>query len=218
MIVKKDLIEAIHEGVRKAHRDFELLSNDSWIADPHIGGTEGFLVSKIFREISRHMGDDENLIFELQFGHIEQWSGAQATRGRRRQGMSRGNRVDITLFNRMGNPIRVIEVKRKWVEETCKRDIRKIKELLHRASLRKGGSLRSGYLSVYHQCKNRPYLKEKMGEVEELIRDLDIKDVNVKFHSKIWPAENKFLKREDGKKQYGSHIIELSRKRDTERR
>ena len=100
MIVKKDLIKAIHEGVRKAHRDFASLSNESWIADPHIGGTEGFLVSKIFREISGYMGDDENLIVELQFGHIEQWSGAQPTRGRRRQNMSKGRRVDISLFNK----------------------------------------------------------------------------------------------------------------------
>ena len=209
MIVKKDLIKAIHEGVRKAHRDFDSLSNGYWIADPHIGGTEGFLVSKIFREISGHMGDDENLIVELQLGHIEEWSGAQATRGRRRQGMSRGNRVDITLFNRMGNPIRVIEVKRRWVEKTCKRDIGKIKELLHRASLRKGGSLRSGYLVVYYQRMNRPYLKEKMDEVEESIRHiLDIKEVNVKFDRRVWPA-----KRDGRESEYGSHIIELSRKR-----
>ena len=209
MIVKKDLIEAIHEGVRKAHRDFELLSNESWIADLHIGGTEGFLVSKIFREISQNMGDDENIILELQFGHIEQWSGAQAPRGRRRRGMSKGNRVDISLFNKKGNPIHVIEVKRGWVEETCKRDIEKLKELLRRTSSWKEGSLKSGYLAVYHQRRNRPHLGEKMDEVEEFVcRSLDITEMNVKFDRKVRSAE-----REDGKWQYGSHIIELSRKR-----
>ena len=54
-----------------------------------------------------------------------------------------------------------------------------------------------------------------MNEVEKFVRDLDTKEVNVDFHRKVWPAENELLKRKDGKKQYGSHIIELSRKRDT---
>ena len=53
-----------------------------------------------------------------------------------------------------------------------------------------------------------------MDEVEKSVRDLDTKDVIVKFHSKVWPSENELLKREDGKKQYGSHMIELSKKRD----
>ena len=212
MIVKKDLIKAIHEGVRKAHRDFDSLSNGYWIADPHIGGTEGFLVSKIFREISGHMGDDENLIVELQFGHIEEWSGARPTRGRRRQDMSKGRRVDISLFNKKGDPIHVIEVKRNWVEGTCKKDIEKLKELLHRTSLWKEGSLKSGYLVVYRQRMNRPYLDEKMDEVEEYVRDLNIKEMNVKFDRKVRRAERD----RDGywqDWQYGSHIIELSRKR-----
>ena len=208
MIVKKDLIKAIHEGVRKAHEDFESLSNGDWIADPDSGGTEGFLVSKIFLEISQYMEDDENLTLELQFDHIERWSDAQGTRGRRRQDMSKGNRVDISLFNKKGRPIHVIEVKRRWVEETCKRDIEKLNELLRRAGPRKGGSLKSGYLVVYHQRKNRPYLEEKMGEVEEYVRDLNIKEMNVRFYS--WSSER------DGKEwQYGSHIIELSGKRDS---
>lgn len=212
MIVKKDLIKAIHEGVYKAHGDFALLSNgEDWIDDPYIGGTEGFLVSKIFLEISRDMEDDENLILELQFDHIEQWSGAQATRGRRRRGMSKGNRVDISLFNKKGYPIHVIEVKRGWVEETCKRDIEKLKELIRRTSSRKEGSLKSGYLVVYHQRKNRPYLEEKMDEVEEFVRrSLDVTEMNVKFDREVWSAE-----REDGEWQYGSHIIELSGKRSS---
>ena len=77
----------------------------------------------------------ENLIFEIQFDHIEKWAGYQATRGRRRQDMTRGNRVCISLFNRRGNPIHVIEVKRKRVEGNCERDVEKLKELLRRASL-----------------------------------------------------------------------------------
>ena len=214
MIVKKDLIKAIHEGVRKAHRDFDSLSNGHWIADLDSGGTEGFLVSKIFLEINQDMEDDENLILELQFDHIERWSDALPTPGRRRQDMSKGNRVDISLFNKSGNPIHVIEVKRKWVEETCKRDIEKLKELLRRTSSRKEGSLKSGYLVVYHQRMNRPYLDEKMDEVEEYIRDLNIKEMNVKFYRKMWRAKRDRYGDGDWQDwQYGSHIIELSRKR-----
>lgn len=211
MIVKKGLIKAIHEGVRKAHREFDFLSNGNWIADPDIGRTEGFLVSKIFLEINQYMEDDENLILELQFKHIKQWSDAQATRDPWPQGMSEDDRVDISLFNKNGDLIHVIEVKRKWVEGDCEEDIEKLEELLYRAGPRKEGSLKSGYLVVYHQRKNRPYLGEKMDEVEEFVcRSLDVTEMNVKFDRKVWSAE-----REDGKWQYGSHIIELSGKRDS---
>ncbi len=77
MIKKNDLIKAMHEGVHRAHEDFERLSGGLWISDPGISGAEGFLVSKIFLAIREHMEEDENLVVELPFGYIEEWTGAE---------------------------------------------------------------------------------------------------------------------------------------------
>ncbi len=54
-----------------------------------------------------------------------------------------------------------------------------------------------------------------MDKTEEFVRGLGVKGVNVKFHRKVWPAEDDFIERQDGKEsQYGSHIIELSRQNE----
>ena len=125
--------------------------------------------------------------------------------------MTAGRRVDIALSNKKGEPIHLIEVKLRWVKRYCKEDIDKLRDLLLSFGPRKGGSLKSGFLSIHYQGTNRPYLNDKMDEAEEYVRDLNIKGVNVRFHRKVYPADS-FVERYDGREwQYGSHIVELSR-------
>lgn len=125
--------------------------------------------------------------------------------------MTAGQRVDIALSNKKGEPIYLIEVKLKWVKDFCKKDIDKLRNLLLSFGHQKGGSLKSGFLSIHYQGTNRPYLDEKMDAAEEYVRGLDTKGVNVKFYRKVYP-EDGFVERDDGKEwEYGSHIIELSR-------
>ena len=57
--------------------------------------------------------------------------------------------------------------------------------------------------------------------MEKSVRDLDTKEVIVKFHSKVWPSENELLEREDGKKaiRLSYHrVIQEARYKDVERR
>ncbi len=214
MIKKDDLIGAIHEGTKDAHKDFEWLSGGRWISDTIARRAEGFLVSKILLAIRERMGEGETLVVELPFEYIKQWTGSKV-RGRPLKGWSPTNRVDIALFNKSKKPIHVIEVKLKWDDVLCKKDIEKIATLLRIASHKRRGSLQRGYLSVHYQGTNRPHLKEKMDKAEKFVLGLDMKEMNVKFDRKVWPAEDKFEKRRmhDGKEyQYGSHVIELSRK------
>lgn len=109
------------------------------------------------------------------------------TRGRPRKDMAEGRRVDIALFNKKGELIHLIEVKLKWNKRTCIKDIDRLRGLLLSFGPRKGGSLKSGFLSMHRQGTK----------------------VNVNFYRKVHPG---FVEKYDGKKyQYGSHIIELSR-------
>ena len=180
------------------------MEDGGWICDPGIVGIEGFLA------VNRRVEDGENLVFELPFDYIKRWSEAK-TIGRPRKGMTAGQCVDIALSNKKGEPIYLIEVKLKWVKDFCKKDIDKLRNLLLSFGHQKGGSLKSGFLSIHYQGTNRPYLDEKMDAAEEYVRGLDTKGVNVKFYRKVYP-EDGFVERDDGKEwEYGSHIIELSR-------
>ena len=211
MIKRSEIIEAIHEGVFSAHEDFELLEGGSWIADQGIVGIEGFLASEIFLAVNQRMESGERPIFELPFDYIKRWSEAQ-TRGRPRKGMTPGRRVDIALTNKQGKPVHLIEVKRKWVKAYCEEDIYKLRDLLLSFGPLKGGSLKSGFLSVYYQGTNQPFLNERMDEAEEYIRNLDLKGIKVRFHRKVLPEGDFIIERYDGKEwKFGSHIIELPR-------
>ena len=210
MIKKNDLIKAMHEGIKDAHEDFERLSGGRWINDTGLPKMEGFLVSKIFLAISKRMNDDETLVVELPFGYIEEWTGAEK-RERPTEDMSKSRRVDIALFNKMGKPVHVIEVKQKWVSGNDQgrggADIEKLGKLLHKAGPTGGGSLKSVYFCAHYQRTNQPY-EGSVDKAEEYVRSLGIKEANVKVHRKVWPAEIR-----NGKEwRYGSLIIELSRK------
>lgn len=62
-----------------------------------------------------------------------------------------GRRVDIALLNEKNEPVYVIEVKRKWDNTQCERDLRKLRDLVTNLDHVTGGSLESGFLAVYVQ-------------------------------------------------------------------
>ena len=211
VLKNEEIVRAIHRGVFNAHGQFERLSGDaSWMADRGIQGLEGLVVSHIFRAISNHksMKAGETPILELPYSYIKNWTGA---RGRGRPLESK-RRVDIALLNGQEKPIHVIEVKQKWNKKTGIEDVEKLRNLLATFGPRRGGTLKSGFLSVYWQVKNRPSLDQKMDNVEANVKKmLKRKDsiVGHRFYREVYgPVERK-----DGKGwEYGSHIIELYRR------
>lgn len=209
MIKKGEIIEAIHEGVFNAHKKYEEWSGGDWIGD---FGVEGFLVSEISSEIRKFQEDGEYLCLELLFKDIKEWAGA-SKRGRPRKEVRSERRTDIALLNKQEAPIHAIEVKRQWTKK-CVEDINKLQSLVVSFSSRHEGPLKSGFLVTYYQGPRKPNntLEKRMNDVKKYVLGSDIVDVNLGFHRALWP-EDGFIERRDGKEwEYGSHIIELSRK------
>ena len=214
MLTKTEIVNAIHKGVLNAHSQFEHLSDGAWMADQGNQRLEGFVVSHIFRAISIHrsMAKNETPILELPFGYIKAWSKAQGI-GRPLQNIKTRRRVDIALLNKQRRPIHVVEVKQKWVHTTGYQDVEKIRDILVAFGPLQKGSLKSVFLSVYWQGTNRPCLDDKLDELQkDVARRLKRADKKVKlgFHRRVPPPV-----RRDGKEwEYGSHIIELSRRNE----
>ena len=178
---------------------------------------EGFVVSHIFRSISVHksMARDETPILELPFAYIKAWSRARGI-GRPLQNIKTRRRVDIALLNKQGRPIHVVEVKQKWVHSTGYKDIDKIRDILVAFGPLKKGSLKSVFLSVYWRGTNRPLLDERLDELQkDIAKRLKPEHERVKldFHRRV-----RLAKRGDRDYEYGSHIIELSRRNATAHR
>lgn len=217
MLRKTEIVKAIHTGVLNAHSQFERLSGGAWMGEGQKGaerqkGLEGLVVSHIFRAISIHesMAKDETPILELPFGYIKAWSKAQG-RGRPLQNVKTRRRVDIALLNKQGRPIHVVEVKQQWVKRFGLQDVEKTRDILVAFGPLQKGTLKSVFLSVYWKGTNRPCLDDKLHELEKdvtrLLKPAGEK-VKLDFHRLVRPPVER-----DGKDwEYGSHIIELSRR------
>ena len=212
-LTKEDVVRAIHRGVLYAHDHFQRLSGDaSWMADNRVPGLECLVVSHIFRAITNHesMKARETPVLELPVSYIRQWTGAKG-RGRTRANIRPLKRVDIALLNRKDRPIHLIEVKQKWKKKTGYADVEKLRDILVTYGPRNDGTLKSVFLSVYWQAhRRRPYLDEKLDDVETEVKKMlgGSEAVRVGFHRDVASDVRK-----DGKEwEYGSHIIEMSRR------
>lgn len=214
MIRKEDIVRAIHRGVLQAHKQFAGLSGGDWMADRDIPRLEGFVVSHIFRTISTHrsMKSHPTPILELPFSYISEWTGA-SPRGRPRKNTGPLRRVDIALLSRQEKPIHVVEVKQKWSKKTGLADVEKLGTILSDFGPNRRGTLKSVFLSVYWQSTIRPCLDERIDNVEEEVRKL-LRPmeaiVRPSFHRKVHAPVKR--KKDDKDWEYGSHIIELSRR------
>ena len=201
---KDDIIGAIHEGMFNAHDQFEILTNGEWITDPGVKKAEGFVVSHIFRTISRRV-EYETPLLELPVRFIKDWSGASA-RGRPNAAAGLRRRPDITILNKIGRPIYACEVKLKW-GRLALQDVEKLRALLTNFGPRRDGTLKSVFLSVYWQRTNRPSLEDKMKEVQDNIQTWIDGSVKLDFSRRVCATM-----REGKTREYGSHVIILSRR------
>ncbi len=214
MIRKDEIVKAIHEGVFSAHNKYEEWSGGDWIGD---FGVEGFLVSEISSKIREYQKDGEYICLELPFKDIAIWSGARKRQGRPFKAMRSRRRTDVVLLNKQEAPIHAIEVKRRWERKECTKDIDKLHSLVASLSSRHGGSLKSGFLVIYYSGPRKPHntLEKRMKNAKEYICSLKLSNVKVDFHKKLCTKDS-FVKRHErhgGKEwEYGSHIIELSRR------
>ncbi len=172
------------------------MSGGEWIGDY---GVEGFLVSEIASTIHQFQKDGEYLYLELPFLHIKTWSGARKRRGRPTKGIRMARRVDIALCNENNEPVYVIEVKRKWDNTQCEKDLQKLRDLVTNFDHVAGGSLESGFLAVYVQeRRSEDNLKEEMKRTEEYAKNLRFPGAAVNFHKKSWEKKRVVYLEQEG--------------------
>ena len=210
-IKKEEVVNAIFNGVFKAHKNYLNWSGD-WIGD---AGVESLLVVEIAGALHALQGEKECLKMEFSIeSMIKKMSDVK--RRSKSKALNPGNRVDIAMLNSKGKPINVVEVKRKWGKQDCVQDLKDIQKLVEGYDHKKGGSMKSGFLVVYYQAPLQPknHLNKRFDDVEENLRNsMDI-DLNWSAYRKIKKAPKK---NEPKTWEYGCHIIEISRRYKTAR-
>ena len=150
-IARKQVIAALHAGIRTASRNYKRWSGGLTLKD---SGVEGLIAVEIARKIHGNQSKPESLRMEMPFKTVIKWSGARAV-GRTPRSLD-GGRPDIVLLNGDLKPVCVIEVKRDVVKETMiVDDLVRLRDVLRRCSKRKGGTLKRAFLAVYHQGQTK---------------------------------------------------------------
>lgn len=170
-ITRKQIIEAIEEGIAAANRKYEGWTNGSWVTD---SGVESLMVTCVAESLHKRQEPHESLGLEVSFRDIREMSEATAGPGRRPSTMKDTNRADVALFNAALRPICVIEVKRSWNAEMCGRDLRRIRDLVRKCAHGHGGSLRRGFLAmiIARQATQTKSAEERIHEQMEKIEKL----------------------------------------------
>ena len=109
MAERRAIKKAILKGLQLANKRYERWSGGWWLTD---SGVEGHAVSTIGEMLNRQVAGSGNIVMEMPFGTIEEWSGAGRPRGRPRETLNASNRADIVVLDRRDRPVYVIEVKR----------------------------------------------------------------------------------------------------------
>lgn len=150
-VIRSEFIEAVHAGMRSASRTFEKWSG-GW---PIISlGVEHMISTYIAMSMFDRFGDRGYMITpETPFGMIEEWTTAEARRGRTRAILSPQHRADVVIWNARNRPIGVVEVKRHWTRGRCLHDIDRLDALLDRYGSQTGGTIQFGLLAVMLGCE-----------------------------------------------------------------
>lgn len=175
-IIRRDgIVEAIHAGTKAAYRSYELWS-DGWTLKD--SGVEGLLAVEIARKLHAKMASTESLLFEVPFTKIIEWSGAP-TVGRKLNTLKGRKRPDIVLFNYAGKPTCVIEVKRQVAKKSLARDLDRLRDVVSKCASQKGGSLKRGYLAIFHQGPTEN-LRKWIDEYFESNKEVKLRSVEVR--------------------------------------
>ena len=145
MVDRREIRNAILDGVQVANRRYENWSRGGWLSD---SGVEGHVVSTIAEKLYRPVSGKGSIAMEMSFGSIRKWSEARNPQGRPRKNLKARNRADIVVLTEEWRPACVIEVKRVWHEENCLKDLRRIRDLILRCGRHKNGLLHSGFLAL----------------------------------------------------------------------
>ena len=142
---RPDIVAGIHDGIEVASERYRILSKGYRLR------VEYPLVVNIAESLDGCLSESESLRYEVKFKEILRLSGAAPAPGAVRRVLRGSRRADLVLFNRVSNPICVVEVKRRWNAKACRRDIRRLHALLLNGGSNRGGSLRHGFLAVLRQ-------------------------------------------------------------------
>ena len=207
-LTKEEARKAIFNGVFRAHRDYLKWSGD-WIGE---AGVESLLVVKIAESLHAKQGKKESLKLEFSIENIHQASDVK--RRSTRKALNPRNRVDIAMLNGKGNPISVIEVKRKWTRDSCVKDLQEIQQIVEKYGPKNGGAMQRGFFVVYYEAPLQPnnHLNKRFDDIEEDLRDTMNTELNWSAYRKIRESVEK---NDHRTWEYGCHIIEISKRNKT---
>ena len=146
-----DVRDAIHTGIRKSSKTYSDWSLGWTLTD---SGVEGLVVAEIAAAVHRRQSKGESLLLEVPYEICLKWSGARP-KGRRVDTFKGKKRADIVLFNGRGRTKYVIEVKRRLYNKKSLllADLTKLRDVIDKCALQEGGTLKRGFLAVFHQGK-----------------------------------------------------------------
>lgn len=213
-ITRLMIIEAVHKGTAAANKKYEKWTSGLWVTD---SGVEGLMVSSIAEAVNTRHEKHESLAMEVPFGEIRARSEARAKRGPHPATLKGTNRADIVLFNRIDQPICVIEVKRSWNKRRCWKDLERIRDLVDACAHGRGGSLRRGFLAmiVAKKATRNQSADQRIEEYIDGIKQLvdtkfKNKGLNVRYSTGVpRPLGNQF-RQLYGDWSAGSFCIEIS--------
>ena len=192
------IADRLLDGMQLANKRYERWTDGWWITDV---GVERYVVSTILETLRGGFPRRLILVSELSFEHIVWWSRRNPRPGRPRANMNDGNRCDIVVLSANGRPMHVIEVKRKWHEENCLLDLRRLRDLLLDCGPKRNGSLRRGYLTfmILSSGENARQalrnLNQERNAIQEIIcRRFNSNGLQIKFHNgarRRWPPRYK---------------------------
>lgn len=151
---KQALIDGILETLKAANLRYQDYSDGLWVDDQ---GAEGFLVVELMHRLidtGRRHTPEVFVTMEESFGTLADWAGARRNRGRPPAILQDSQRVDITLWRGARNtetyyPYGVIEVKRRWQNDACKRDLQRLQALMQAYGGDRDGSVAFACLAVF---------------------------------------------------------------------
>ncbi|HWU13803.1 MAG TPA: hypothetical protein VN157_07300 [Caulobacter sp.] len=160
---RRDVINALHEGMAQAVRDFHAWTDESideW-------GVESLLTASCARALhdAIQQADDRSLItIEQSFAGIMAFSQAELRRGRKTRSQVRvddkpGGRVDLVLWSRTDpkvdpdKPRAIVEIKRSSRSDGLVKDAGRVIDFINAAGRAYKGTVRYGLMAVLLQTK-----------------------------------------------------------------
>ena len=162
-ITKKQIIQALHLGVRNAIDDCHRWSGG---ATTLANSPEYLITVEIAWNIFRDLGESEWLRLETPYKEVLDGAGIAKGPGAPLKAIKGGKKADLALFKNRDKPTCVIEVKKNPTVADLMRDLERLRDVVYACRDRKG-VLKHGFLSIY---ESRDYTERDVDTIHQFFK------------------------------------------------